>query len=257
MQDASFVAAEDRQADALKFLPGWKGGICEAVQCTPPDNISRSKLSDRSAAPPRSRRVVIFQSGTNCSAALVALTCCCTVVVCCEISPSRYVGCSTAQVPGIKGVILVWCDQQIVTGSSSKCCHPAYKPSCLIYLLPNTVPLLGSLLHVRCSAPVVQPFVKDKRQQQPSLSVCNISQLCIAMEVVVSKCPACFCRWPPIGKGFSKGAVTLAGDAAHPMTPNLGQGGCTALEVSLNHNILLHCHVTMLPDVKYGSPTES
>lgn len=40
------------------------------------------------------------------------------------------------------------------------------------------------------------------------------------------------CRWPPIGKGFSKGAVTLAGDAAHPMTPNLGQGGCTALEVS-------------------------
>jgi len=40
------------------------------------------------------------------------------------------------------------------------------------------------------------------------------------------------CRWPPIGKGFSKGVVTLAGDAAHPMTPNLGQGGCTALEVS-------------------------
>lgn len=82
-EDSAFVATEDRQADALKYLPGWKGGIFEAVQSTSPDNISRSKLTD---------------------------------------------------------------------------------------------------------------------------------------------------RWPPLGKGFSKGAVTLAGDAAHPMTPNLGQGGCTALE---------------------------
>lgn len=48
-QDSAFVAAEDRQADALKFLPGWKGGIFEAVQSTSPDNISRSKLADRSA----------------------------------------------------------------------------------------------------------------------------------------------------------------------------------------------------------------
>ena len=47
-QDASFVATEDRQWDALKFLPGWKGGIYEAVQSTPPERISRSKLADRS-----------------------------------------------------------------------------------------------------------------------------------------------------------------------------------------------------------------
>ena len=29
---------------------------------------------------------------------------------------------------------------------------------------------------------------------------------------------------------WGKGNVTLSGDASHPMTPNLGQGGCTALE---------------------------
>ena len=31
-------------------------------------------------------------------------------------------------------------------------------------------------------------------------------------------------------KGWTKGKVTLLGDAAHPTTPNLGQGGCMAME---------------------------
>ncbi|MDZ4743864.1 MAG: FAD-dependent monooxygenase [Verrucomicrobiota bacterium] len=31
-------------------------------------------------------------------------------------------------------------------------------------------------------------------------------------------------------RGWSKGNVTLLGDAAHPTTPNLGQGGCMAIE---------------------------
>lgn len=34
-------------------------------------------------------------------------------------------------------------------------------------------------------------------------------------------------------KGWGKGLVTLLGDAAHPCTPNLGQGGCMALEDAL------------------------
>ncbi len=31
-------------------------------------------------------------------------------------------------------------------------------------------------------------------------------------------------------KGWTKGNITLIGDAAHPTTPNLGQGGCMAIE---------------------------
>lgn len=31
-------------------------------------------------------------------------------------------------------------------------------------------------------------------------------------------------------RGWSKGQATLLGDAAHPTTPNLGQGGCMAME---------------------------
>ncbi len=34
---------------------------------------------------------------------------------------------------------------------------------------------------------------------------------------------------PPVQQ-WSRGRVTLLGDAAHPMTPNMGQGGCQAIE---------------------------
>lgn len=34
----------------------------------------------------------------------------------------------------------------------------------------------------------------------------------------------------PVPRRWGRGPVTLLGDAAHPMTPNMGQGACTALE---------------------------
>jgi 2-polyprenyl-6-methoxyphenol hydroxylase-like FAD-dependent oxidoreductase len=37
------------------------------------------------------------------------------------------------------------------------------------------------------------------------------------------------CDRPP-RRPWSRGSVTLLGDAAHPMTPNLGQGACSAIE---------------------------
>ncbi|EAZ39863.1 hypothetical protein OsJ_24302 [Oryza sativa Japonica Group] len=36
--------------------------------------------------------------------------------------------------------------------------------------------------------------------------------------------------WPVLAPPASRGGVVLAGDAWHPMTPNLGQGACCALE---------------------------
>jgi 2-polyprenyl-6-methoxyphenol hydroxylase-like FAD-dependent oxidoreductase len=39
-------------------------------------------------------------------------------------------------------------------------------------------------------------------------------------------------------KNWSRGCCTLLGDAAHPTTPNLGQGGCMAIEDSV---VLAHC----------------
>jgi 2-polyprenyl-6-methoxyphenol hydroxylase-like FAD-dependent oxidoreductase len=45
---------------------------------------------------------------------------------------------------------------------------------------------------------------------------------------------------------WSKGAVTLLGDAAHPTTPNFGQGACMAIEdaMILTRNLVRHANLT-------------
>ena len=36
---------------------------------------------------------------------------------------------------------------------------------------------------------------------------------------------------------WGKGRITLLGDSVHAMRPNLGQGGCMAIEVTLSYNL--------------------
>jgi 2-polyprenyl-6-methoxyphenol hydroxylase-like FAD-dependent oxidoreductase len=52
---------------------------------------------------------------------------------------------------------------------------------------------------------------------------------------------------PPVSK-WGEGSLTLLGDAAHPMTPNLGQGGCMAIEDAM---VLASCLL------KYQNPPEA
>lgn len=51
----------------------------------------------------------------------------------------------------------------------------------------------------------------------------------------------------PVITGWSRGRVALLGDAAHPMTPNLGQGGCQAIEDAVVLSGALASH-ERLPD---------
>ena len=55
------------------------------------------------------------------------------------------------------------------------------------------------------------------------------------------------CRWLPPGKPYGKGRITMCGDGCQPMTPNLGQGGCVALEVPFSCDLLFDALRQLVP----------
>lgn len=59
------------------------------------------------------------------------------------------------------------------------------------------------------------------------------------------------CDLKPL-KRWGKGRVTLLGDAAHPMTPNLGQGACSAMEDAVV--LARHLRVATAGDAATGGP---
>ncbi|KAK8917046.1 hypothetical protein KSP39_PZI022870 [Platanthera zijinensis] len=62
-------------------------------------------------------------------------------------------------------------------------------------------------------------------------------------------------RWPfdILTGSISKGNVSVAGDSLHPMTPDLGQGGCSALEDAI---VLSRSLGEALQEGKLGNATE-
>ncbi|KAF7143177.1 hypothetical protein RHSIM_Rhsim05G0053600 [Rhododendron simsii] len=66
--------------------------------------------------------------------------------------------------------------------------------------------------------------------------------------------PLCFRRpWELFWGNTSKGNVCVAGDALHPMTPDIGQGGCAALEDSV---VLARCLAEALKEKPSGGTEE-
>lgn len=59
--------------------------------------------------------------------------------------------------------------------------------------------------------------------------------------------------WELLWGNISKGNVCLAGDALHPMTPDLGQGGCSAMEDGV---VLARCLAEALLKVPRGEIKE-
>lgn len=59
--------------------------------------------------------------------------------------------------------------------------------------------------------------------------------------------------WELVWNNFSRGNVSIAGDALHPMTPDLGQGGCSALEDGI---VLARCLAEAMSGNRGGEAEE-
>ena len=71
---------------------------------------------------------------------------------------------------------------------------------------------------------------QEKRRVLDLVSTCHAPARAVveATEASAIMCADMYDR--PVLTAWSQGRITLVGDAAHPMTPNLGQGACQAIE---------------------------
>ncbi|BDA50263.1 FAD-dependent urate hydroxylase [Coccomyxa sp. Obi] len=80
----------------------------------------------------------------------------------------------------------------------------------------------------------VKQETPEKRQAD---ALASVSGFCAHIEAAIKHTPPAAIsrsrivdRWLRADRPVGRGCITVAGDALHPMTPSLGQGGCIALE---------------------------
>lgn len=85
--------------------------------------------------------------------------------------------------------------------------------------------MFACLVWVRADAPRTPPWWAFALHTAVPPTVTNLVEIL---------CPRCFVPPPlhpvQLTKSWAQGSTVLIGDACHPMMPNLGQGGCQAME---------------------------
>ena len=86
---------------------------------------------------------------------------------------------------------------------------------------------------------LLQEVKQETPEKRQADALASVSGFCAHIEAAIKHTPPAAIsrsrivdRWLRADRPVGRGCITVAGDALHPMTPSLGQGGCIALEAS-------------------------